>query len=431
MVKKNIIGSFFIKGWNSLVQLLLVPATLQCLSQYEYGVWLTVTSILMWIDQFDIGLGNGLRNKLAEALAKDDFATAQKLISTTFLMLVVIIVPLTACLMLLIENTNVYAIFNADKMVLPHLKAALDVVVVFVGATFVFKIIGNVYLAMQMPAINNLLVACGRTLTLVCVLALVVAKASSFVLVALAYTLPPLLVYLVSYPVTFHRYSKLRPKLLCFDKGQLHDILSLGVKFFVVQISGAVIFASSNLIISNVVSPEEVTPYQACYYYFGIPLMLFTIVITPIWSATTDAYAQEDYGWIKRMEAKMKKVVLGMMVLLFVMVIAAPLVYRLWLGDKVAIDATLSAGMAVYIGVVIFSLCYSTILFGIGKIRLLSVVTLFEAVAFIPLAIYLGKFYGVIGIVAALTLVNCFCAITNYIQFKKIRTNSAVGIWNK
>jgi hypothetical protein len=37
LLKKNILGSFFIKGWTCLVQLILVPVTLGCLNQYEYG----------------------------------------------------------------------------------------------------------------------------------------------------------------------------------------------------------------------------------------------------------------------------------------------------------------------------------------------------------------------------------------------------------
>lgn len=78
LIKKNIAGSILIKGWNCIVQLLLVPITLNCLNQYEYGIWLTINSILLWIDQFDIGLGNGLRNKLAEALAKGDKGKSQK-----------------------------------------------------------------------------------------------------------------------------------------------------------------------------------------------------------------------------------------------------------------------------------------------------------------------------------------------------------------
>jgi O-antigen/teichoic acid export membrane protein len=58
----NIASSFVIKGASILLSLLLVPLTLDYLNPYEYGIWLTLSSVLMWINYFDIGLGNGLRN---------------------------------------------------------------------------------------------------------------------------------------------------------------------------------------------------------------------------------------------------------------------------------------------------------------------------------------------------------------------------------
>ena len=47
-----------------------MPITLNCLTQYEYGIWLTINSVLVWIDSFDIGLGNGLRNQLTKSIAE-------------------------------------------------------------------------------------------------------------------------------------------------------------------------------------------------------------------------------------------------------------------------------------------------------------------------------------------------------------------------
>ena len=55
LIFKNILASFFIKGWSVLVQLMLVPTTLACLGVYENGVWLTISSVLLWIDNLDIG----------------------------------------------------------------------------------------------------------------------------------------------------------------------------------------------------------------------------------------------------------------------------------------------------------------------------------------------------------------------------------------
>lgn len=61
-LKKNVAASFFIKGWAGVVQLLLVPVTLLCLGTYNNGLWMIVVSLLLWIDNMDLGMGNGLRN---------------------------------------------------------------------------------------------------------------------------------------------------------------------------------------------------------------------------------------------------------------------------------------------------------------------------------------------------------------------------------
>ena len=81
LIKKNILASFFIK-----------------VGVYENGVWLTISSVLLWIDNLDIGLGNGLRNKLAVYMARKDTEKAREMVSSTFAMLAMIITPVALLL---------------------------------------------------------------------------------------------------------------------------------------------------------------------------------------------------------------------------------------------------------------------------------------------------------------------------------------------
>ena len=75
--KGNILFLFIFNGFNFVFNLLIVRLTLDYLGKTEYGVWLTLSSILTWFNYLDFGLGNGLRNKLAEALAKNDIKSAK------------------------------------------------------------------------------------------------------------------------------------------------------------------------------------------------------------------------------------------------------------------------------------------------------------------------------------------------------------------
>src|SRR5690349_15799284 len=90
VILKNITLSFVYKGINILTQLALVPLTIHYLNKDQYGIWLTLSAIISWFSFFDIGLGNGLRNKLAEAIAKKDFALAKTYVSTSYAILSII-----------------------------------------------------------------------------------------------------------------------------------------------------------------------------------------------------------------------------------------------------------------------------------------------------------------------------------------------------
>ena len=82
--KKNILGSFIFKGGSILCNLAIVPLTINYLNPTKYGIWVTLTSIVSCFSFFDIGLGNGLRNKFAEAVANNDIVIAGKYVSTTY-----------------------------------------------------------------------------------------------------------------------------------------------------------------------------------------------------------------------------------------------------------------------------------------------------------------------------------------------------------
>ena len=90
-IKANIVGSFFLKGISILLSLVVVPLTMNYISPYQYGIWITLSSVVGWLSFFDIGFGNGLKNKLVQAVAHGDFKLAKIYVSTTYAILAIII----------------------------------------------------------------------------------------------------------------------------------------------------------------------------------------------------------------------------------------------------------------------------------------------------------------------------------------------------
>ena len=74
----NTFLSLFFRGASILLSFILIPLTLKYIKPDVYGVWLTLTSLVGWIAMFDIGIANGLKNKLSESLAAKKYNKAKK-----------------------------------------------------------------------------------------------------------------------------------------------------------------------------------------------------------------------------------------------------------------------------------------------------------------------------------------------------------------
>lgn len=426
----NIAASFLIKGWSAVVVLLLVPATLHCLGEYQNGIWLTISSLLLWIDNMDIGLGNGLRNKVAEYMAHDETERTRRLISSTFAMLTCIIIPVLLILLLLIAVSDPYGVLNAEPSKVSHLDQVLMVTVTLVCTSFIFKLIGNFYMGLQLPAVSNLLIALGQTLALVGTYVVLWSGSHSLMHIALVNTAAPLLVYLIAYPITFYyKYPQLRPAFSLINLKEAKEVVNMGAQFFIMQISSVVLFMTSNLLISKLFSPSMVTPYQITYRYFSVLLVAFTVICMPFWNATTDAYERNDIEWIRQATRKLRLMTIGILVMMMVMVVISPWVYDIWIGD-IAIDFRMSIVMATYIFILIYSMRYSYFINGIGKLRLQLIFTVSAAIIFIPLAYLATQWtHNIIWFMVVMCLVNIPGLIINHIQFHKLINGKATGIW--
>jgi len=430
--KKNIIGSIALKGCSILISFLLVPLTLGYLNAFEYGVWLTLSSVLMWINYFDVGLGNGLRNKLAESLALEDKCMARVYVSTTFFLLTIIILIIYILFILAQFWLDWPRILNISSETIPNLNSLVSIVFLFFCLSFILKFIGNIYLATQLPVINDLLITAGNIISLIIIFILTKTTEGNLAKVAITYSVAPILVYVIAYPVTFYvKYPFLKPAFSFIKLRYIKDLAGLGVQFFVIQIACLVIFSTSNILISNLLGPEQVTPYNIAYKYFMIITMAFGIIISPIWSAITDAYVRNEFDWIRLAVRKMQYIWFVLFILTILMVVLSKFIYKVWVGEEIQIPYSLSILMGLYVTITNWNNIYAYFVNGVGKIRLQLYVAIITSILFIPLAIYLSKLYDINGIVIAMCVILFLSGSFYPFQYYKIINNKARGIWNK
>lgn len=421
-VLTNIFGSIFIKGGSILASFVIVPLTLSYLTQYEYGVWLTLSSIVHWLDYFDVGLANGLRNKLAECIAKKDYLKGRKYVSTAYFLLIVISIVFSLFVVLINHYIDWNSLLNTVSNPINNLESIILFVSILTAFQFVMKTIGTIYAANQEPMFGGLFSLLGQILSIMIIFILTRTTDGSLFYVAITFSVSPILVYFISYPIAFKRYAKIRPSLGLIDLKLSTDIIGLGLKFFFIQVCFLVLFQSSNFIISNLFSPNEVTPYNIAYKYMNILPMIFVIIVSPLWTAITDAYVQGDISWIKSSIRKMVYVWLVGVLLSVIFVAVSSLIIKVWIGPAVEIPKTYFFALCVFVIVDMWNKIFSSYSNGVGRLKPQMYATLIEAMLFIPLSFFLAKLLGVVGVAWALSIVSIIPAIfmtIDYLMFLK------------
>jgi len=431
-LKRNVLGSFLFRGVSAVLGLLLVPLMLDYLNPVKYGIWLTISAMLGWISVFDIGLGNGLRNRFAEALANQNPQLARTYVSTAYAALSAIVVILFVLFLVFNSLVSWTAILNTPPGLAEDVNTLVFLMVAFVLPRFVFGLINTIAMANQSPAISAALDAVASLMSLFAVVVLATLHTDSLALfggvLAGISALVPLIASLFLFSTRYKMYS---PSPRYVRMGFIKDLSSLGIKFFLLQIIFIIIFATDNLIISQLFGPAEVTPYNVAFRYFNLVVTLFAIVTTPLWSAFTEAYARQDFGWIRVVVSKTQRLWIVLAIATIVMLIFSSLAYGIWIGHSITVPFSLSLVMCLFTLVTTWNGVFTQFVNGIGKVRLQLLFAAIVGILNIPVSIIFAKYFGMGPAGVMLGTVVCLIpgSILTPLQYHKIITNRATGIW--
>src|SRR3989339_835631 len=149
MIVKNSLISFIAKGLNMAISIITLPIVYNYLDKYQYGVYATLTSIIVWIDLFDFGIAQGLRNRLTEAYTHGKIELSRIYISTSYFILSLISVSFIIIYLLLFKVLNWSAILNAKEIDLNELNLLALIVFSTFAIRFAASIINKIFYALQ------------------------------------------------------------------------------------------------------------------------------------------------------------------------------------------------------------------------------------------------------------------------------------------
>jgi O-antigen/teichoic acid export membrane protein len=434
LIKKNIIGSFGLKLIVLALDFLIVPLTLSYLTQTNYGIWLTINSMIRWFNLFDLGISHGYRNQLSIALANNDLLLAKKLTSTAYIIISMISGILVVISFVMIPFINWNWILNTDSITNIELTLIIQIVLICFSFNLVFKILTSIFLAKQMPFNSMLFEAIAKTVALLGIFMIATFFKDNLIYYVSIVSIIPLTTLFVFNLIFFNKsYKPLKPSFKTFEKERVNDIMGLGIKFFFIQLGATMLFMTDNIIIINLFSPAEVIPYEISKKYFSVLLVIFAIIIQPYWSAITESYERNDIPWIKKSIKSLNKTWLLFSFCSIMMLLVFYPFLKIWVGDKIIVPFALILQWCLFVILQTRNNIYTFFLNGTGKIEIQLITGLISFVLNIPLSIFFAKNMGLgsSGVLLATNFSILFYIIIRQIQYNKIINNTAYGIWNK
>ena len=432
-LKKNVVRVTFIRYSSYIIEFVKVPILLSYLDNEKYGVWLTIVSILMWTHQFDFGLGGGLGYKFAEALAKDDKTKGRQLVSTAYVSMSLLMLISFVILAIALAFLNWNNILNVQNISSGELLVTVEILLFVFLSQFVAELLVVILKADQKADIASIFKPIGSIASLLIILVMMMFSHNSLLLASISMALPYLIILIIGNIYYFtHNYSTYKPSIPFFEWSELRGLYSLGLKYFVGNLSSLIVFSASNILVAQILGPTEVTVYNTARQYFYLPITLINIFIFSFSAPITEAYVKRDYGWIKRTMNGIRKIAVLLSLSIIVMLLLSDIAFDIWTRGKVSVSFLLSIVFAIYAIMNMFVTPYTAFIAGVGKYQVRMYISFFKIVTFLPVAIWMMKLWGLAGLVVAViiinTLINWVFAI---IQYKLIISGRATGIWNK
>ncbi|MBQ8634119.1 MAG: hypothetical protein IJ420_11000 [Lachnospiraceae bacterium] len=375
IIYRNVLGAFGVKGVALVISLYTMPAYMKYFdNQQILGVWFTIVSIMSWILNFDLGIGNGLRNHLTAVLVREDYSAAKEYISSSYWLIGIIVAVFTLMGYTLMPIVAWNDIFNVETSIVSKDTMLVVVRIVFVGMMlqFFLRLITSILYALQKAAINNLIALTTSILQLLFALvAPQMETEKSLVLFAVAYVFCANIPLIIATIIVFAKVMRnCIPVISAFKIEKAKSVLSLGGVFFACQVLYMLIANTNEFFITQYTNPSYVVEYQVYNRLFTLGSTLFLLALTPVWSAVSRAVAERDFYWLKKIN-KIMMIFSGIAIVAeFLMLPLLQLILDIWLGEEsIEVNYLYGICFAIFGSVMIFQCAVSTMANGIGKIK--------------------------------------------------------------
>lgn len=363
-----------------------------------YGVWLVILSIITWFYIMDFGISNSLRNLLTEAVQNKDEKRISHLIYTTYL---IMLIPLIILLLvgLIVNNIMNWSEILNVKGEPEQVNRLLQISFLLFPFVFYLNTISYIYHSFFKSYIVNILQFLNLFINCVVIYVLSFQQDGSVVTMGIIYFSINILVYLIATFYFFIRHKKLH--ILSFEnyeKKLIKPLLSMGISFFILDISSILLYNSGPLIISSFFNPIIAINFQLPYKLLTIFVTLSHIILTPLWTLIITQMTKKNYKEIKNVQKKLVLFLIAVSIIILIFTLFINKVIEIWIGKNYEIDNKFVLIIAILVILSIVCHTYQTLLKSMGKL-------------------YIQTFILIIAIIVSFSCMFIFINVLNYDEY--------------
>jgi len=390
-----------------VISFISVPLTLDYLDSERYGLWLTISAIIAYLNVTDLGLGLGLQNRVAESRGQSDEARTGALLSTAIAVMVAVGVLVAGATIVVTWLAPLGQWFHiTSPQVVHELRATLTVT----AATFAYllpvRMILNAQTGFQEAYVGGLWGIGGSVMGFVALL-LVIALKGTMVSLALATFLLGQLMNLANVWQFFRRHPQAAIAWKKVNVRLLHPLFSLGWQFFVIQLYTVILWQTGSLVIAARVNAQTVVPYAVAFRLIWLPLSVLSSIPAALWPAYTEAKARGDWDWVASTYTRTTVVTVLLAGLAAVVIFVWGEEFILWwAGPKAQGPMWMLAGLSLYIISGHWTNCNAVVVNAVGRPIEQVASGFVDAALNLGLSLYLIGVWGLAGVAWGMTAAN-------------------------
>ena len=388
--------------------IVVTPMLINEMGDVQFGLFrLALFSIVGYSAILDMGMSNGILRVLANKIAVNDILAARKIIAISIYIFSVVSAMIAVMVFVLIIYFPAY-VRTPQELVFPFrlLIAATGVYLVFSCFNTIF--INIFVIKSRFDCVQGTKVL-GRLVFMFAALLMMKVWGSPLIMMSISVVVITVAVFILSYFLTKRVWSDFGADFSNFDYGIFRQIVSFSSRWFLITLSGILIYSTTEIMVGRFAGLAAVA-------FYSVPILIgnqITTVITsvsyPIFSVAAELGAQKKSDEI----VKLYRLTLSVSAFLFVCVIVPLIVFMrplltLWVNPQFA-EVT-NVAIVIVAGYFYVVIDYSTqaVLKATGKVNKICIYYISSAAIVLLTVFLILKYsdYGLMGVAVALSTVS-------------------------